>query len=422
MLTRHTLQGLVLLCLLPLLTSCAPDAETTWYKGNLHTHSLWSDGDDFPETVARWYMDNEYDFLAISDHNSIAEGERWLRIPKTHARYEVFQRYVNESPEGWAEYRDSGDTVQVRLKTYEEYSSLFNEPDEFLMIRAEEVTSSFERKPIHINATNVAEYIEPSGGSSVVEVMQANVNAILEQGERLQRRVMPHINHPNFLWGIRADELAMIDGERFFEVYNGHPSVNNYGDSLRHGMEKMWDVVNTIRLRDGRPMMFGIGTDDAHNYQEQAINRANTGRGWVMVESSDLSADALLESMDEGRFYASSGVSLSELAVDGERYSVSVDAEDGVEYVIEFFGTDKDHSPSPVEVLNPETGELLTYRYSDDIGRLLQRTTGTEAAYHFTGDELYVRARITSSKVKVNPYSEGETERAWTQPAVPGQD
>lgn len=141
-----------------------------------------------------------------------------------------------------------------------------------------------------------------------------------------------------------------------------------------------------------------------------------------MVESSDLSADALLESMDEGRFYASSGVSLSELAVDGERYSVSVDAEDGVEYVIEFFGTDKDHSPSPVEVLNPETGELLTYRYSDDIGRLLQRTTGTEAAYHFTGDELYVRARITSSKVKVNPYSEGETERAWTQPAVPGQD
>jgi hypothetical protein len=20
-----------------------------WYKGNLHTHSLWSDGDDYPE-------------------------------------------------------------------------------------------------------------------------------------------------------------------------------------------------------------------------------------------------------------------------------------------------------------------------------------------------------------------------------------
>jgi len=141
-----------------------------------------------------------------------------------------------------------------------------------------------------------------------------------------------------------------------------------------------------------------------------------------MVESGRLTADALLESMDNGRFYASSGVSLSDLSIDEERYAVSVDAEQGVEYVIEYFGTDKDHNPSPVEVLNPETGELLSYRYSDDIGRLLQRTTGTEAAYHFTGAELYVRARVTSSKIKSNPYAEGETEMAWTQPAVPVPD
>ena len=27
-------------------------AEARWWKGNLHTHSLWSDGDDFPESIA----------------------------------------------------------------------------------------------------------------------------------------------------------------------------------------------------------------------------------------------------------------------------------------------------------------------------------------------------------------------------------
>ncbi|MDA0684604.1 MAG: histidinol-phosphatase [Bacteroidetes bacterium] len=422
MFTRQLLNGLIVLVLLPALSSCAPESNTSWYKGNLHTHSFWSDGDDFPETITTWYVENGYNFLAISDHNTIAEGERWLTIPASHARYDVFQDYLASSPDGWVEFSEADDTVQVRLKTYEEYSSRFNAPGSFLMIRAEEVTSSFERKPIHINASNVAEYIEPRSGNSLVEVMQANVNAILEQGERLQQRVMPHINHPNFGWAMRADQLAMIDGERFFEVYNGHPAVNNYGDSLRMGMEKMWDVVNTIRLQDGRPMMFGIGTDDAHNYQEQAINRANTGRGWVMVESADLSADALLESMDQGRFYASSGVTLSELSVEGERYAVSVEVEDGVEYVIEFIGTDRDHNPSPVEVLNSESGELLTYRYSDDIGRVLQRTTGNEAVYHYTGEELYVRARVTSSKVKANPTSEGEKERAWTQPAIPELD
>ena len=32
-----------------------PAAAFRWWKGNLHTHSLWSDGDDFPEMVADWY-------------------------------------------------------------------------------------------------------------------------------------------------------------------------------------------------------------------------------------------------------------------------------------------------------------------------------------------------------------------------------
>nr|MBA3762074.1 hypothetical protein [Chthoniobacterales bacterium] len=26
-----------------------------WWKGNLHTHSLWSDGDDYPEMIVEWY-------------------------------------------------------------------------------------------------------------------------------------------------------------------------------------------------------------------------------------------------------------------------------------------------------------------------------------------------------------------------------
>src|SRR4051812_40680344 len=34
--------------------------ETRWFKGNLHTHSLWSDGNDFPEMIADWYKSNGY--------------------------------------------------------------------------------------------------------------------------------------------------------------------------------------------------------------------------------------------------------------------------------------------------------------------------------------------------------------------------
>src|SRR5688572_26707694 len=54
------------------------DEKPRYLKGNLHTHSLWSDGDDFPEMIADWYKAHGYQFLALTDHNVLADGERWI--------------------------------------------------------------------------------------------------------------------------------------------------------------------------------------------------------------------------------------------------------------------------------------------------------------------------------------------------------
>jgi len=45
-----------------------------WYKGNLNTHSYWSDGDDFPEMIMDWYKNHGYHFVSLSDHNILAEA------------------------------------------------------------------------------------------------------------------------------------------------------------------------------------------------------------------------------------------------------------------------------------------------------------------------------------------------------------
>ena len=55
-------------------------SQKQWYKGNLHTHSYWSDGDEFPEVIMDWYKSNGYQFVALSDHNILAEGEKWKVI------------------------------------------------------------------------------------------------------------------------------------------------------------------------------------------------------------------------------------------------------------------------------------------------------------------------------------------------------
>ena len=60
------------------LFGCGTESGARWWKGNLHTHSLWSDGDEYPEVVVDWYKSSGYDFVALSDHNTLAVGDRWI--------------------------------------------------------------------------------------------------------------------------------------------------------------------------------------------------------------------------------------------------------------------------------------------------------------------------------------------------------
>ena len=84
--------------LLPLtifLTSCNMDVnDQHWQKGNLHTHSFWSDGDDFPEMIIDWYKENDYQFIALSDHNTIAnDDDYWYRLKQSDLKNKTFEKY-----------------------------------------------------------------------------------------------------------------------------------------------------------------------------------------------------------------------------------------------------------------------------------------------------------------------------------------
>jgi hypothetical protein len=63
-------------------------------------------------------------------------------------------------------------------------------------------------------------------------------------------------------------------------------------------------------------------------------------------------------------------------------------------------------------------GAYVSRRYSEEVGQVLATSDELTPRYAFTGAELYVRAKVVSSKPKENPYREGEMEMAWTQPAV----
>jgi hypothetical protein len=417
-------------------------ASGKWFKGNLHTHSLWSDGDEFPEMIAQWYATNGYDFLAFSDHNTLQRGEKWAPM-STPARRAAFDSYVKRFGTNWVQSRwgvitNSDDTIAdvnwVKLKAFSEFAPRYFKPGKFLLIPGEEISAEYQRAPIHIGGINLAELIPPLKGTSVVHVMDLNVDAVYQQRERTGQPMFPHINHPNFKWAITAEELMQVRRGQFFEVYNGHADVHNSGDDAHANTERIWDIVLTRRLAElGLPVMFGIGTDDGHHYHDWLPTKSNPGRGWVVVRARELSTPQLIGAMEAGDFYASSGVELKDIEVTRKTYHVSVRKERGVRYRIQFIGTRRGYD-SRSEPLPSQNGKELraTRRYSNDIGVVLAEFEDSSASYNFRGDELYVRAKITSSRLNAaeqrgtnaldpkllekNPFA---YQAAWTQPVVP---
>lgn len=379
------------LLLMAVLTANAQDK--VWWKGNLHTHSLWSDGDDYPEMIMDWYKSNGYDFVALSDHNILAEGEKWINVSRQVSQEQIFKDYLEKFGEEWVDHKQSDEKTLVRLKTLEEYRKLFEKPGEFLIIKSEEITDRYGNKPIHINATNIQKLILPRGGNSVKEVMQNNIDAVLAQREATGVPMFPHLNHPNFGWGVTMEDIMGLSGERFFEIYNGHPLVHNEGDSLHPGTEEMWDKILTHYLKNGKPPIYGLATDDSHNYHIFGDNKSNPGRGWLMVRAKELSAVALIDAMEKGDFYSSTGVELEKLHFAKGQLQVAVKEEENISYTILFYGS-----------------------RGDETGMLLKEVKGTQANYELKEGDLYVRAKIISDQLKENPYQEGEFEVAWTQP------
>ena len=399
--------------------SLAPTSPKRWWKGNLHTHSLWSDGNDFPEMIADWYRVRGYHFLALSDHNILSEGEKWMRLSEIEQRgaKEAFPKYLSRFGRDWVQTRGSrtAGTLEIRLKPLSEFRTRVESPDEFLMIQSEEITD----KEAHINATNIAERIQPQGGANVREMIQNNLRAVDAQAKRLGRVIVPHLNHPNLGdKGISAEDLAALIEDEFFEVFNGVDQDGDLGSDRRHSLETLWDITSTLRITKYKaPPMFGLATDDTHQYHGQ--KRLSPGRGWIMLRAKHLTPESIVLAMKRGTFYASSGVELTSVDYHPltRRLQIEIAPDGDAEFTTQFIGTPLAFDQSVTPRLD-KNNELVpgTLDYSDDVGKVLSVQKGLQVSYQLTGEELYVRATITSSKAPDNPSSESPLKKAWTQP------
>jgi hypothetical protein len=306
-------------------SATADVAPTRWYKGNTHTHTINQGGDSTPAEVARWYREHGYQFLVITDHNFLA------RVDALNA--------------------------------------LHGAEEKFLVIQGEEVTSRVGENSVHVNGLDLDRVVQPHESMSIQETLQANIDGVRSASG------VPHINHPNHTWSLTPEHLRQARNYRLFEIHNGHPSVNNLGGGGVPGLEEVWDRLLTSGME-----VYGLATDDAHVFKDPGNpNVSGPGRGWVSVRAPRLEAGALMEALERGDFYASTGVVLDDVHATPTALTVKVTVEGSSRYRIQFIGGG---------------------------GRLLAESTEPAATYTFAGDEGYVRAKVLESNGRV----------AWVQP------
>lgn len=369
------LQPLTMAVLLTIAASlAAQEASGTpkvrWYKGNTHTHTFNTDGDSSPVDVVRFYRDQGYNFLVLSDHDSITP------VDGLNAIF------------GTAE-TNATDRTSLPFRP-------------FMLIPGEEITDAHTpeagpgqdpstrdlgRKEVHLIGLNVKSVVPRQQGKSVTDTLQRNVDAIRRAGG------LPIINHPNFVWSLTAADLSPLRGAPFVEIWNGHMQTNNLGGGDRPSVEAMWDDV----LSAGT-MMYGVAADDAHFFKTPPLPNAHSapGRAWVMVRSTRFTPDALLAAMERGDFYSSTGVELAEYAVSDRGVTLKVAPLAQSRYRVLFIG-------GGGRVLKETAVTPSLPARATSLGAARQAEAVT---YEWKGDEGYVRAKIIDSNGLM----------AWTQP------
>ena len=270
-----------------------------WYKGNTHTHTLNSDGDSPPDAVVRWYRENGYQFVVITDH----------------------------------EYLTDVAPLQA----------LFGAAGRFLVIQGQEVTQILpdsthpdRRRQGHVNAINSSRVVMPQGGTSLADSYARNLAAIRAAGG------LPQVNHPNWRWSVRLSDMLGLPDSTIFEIRNGHPGINSLGGTDSAGnvalsTEALWDSL----LTRGK-VMFGVGTDDSHYFTRPWDRSApRPGQAWIFVRADELTPEAIVRAMRRGDFYASTGVTLGDYRVDEKRIALTIvqrAAGDDTRFRTEFIG------------------------------------------------------------------------------------
>ena len=255
--------------------------------GNLHCHSTRSDGNSPAPEVAAMYRDAGFDFLAITDHNTMTGAADCLPT--------------------------KGITI----------------------LNGSEYTARVGQAQTHVNGIGVDRALMPVPGDQgfrdPVEALQQAVDQVRAAGG------FSILNHPNWHWSYGAAEICRVVGADAFELGNNATTCNNDGDSVHPSTERMWDEVLSAGQR-----LWGVCTDDCHQPVKLKFWNDPPFSGWVGIDdggAEELDRGVILKALHSGSFYSSGlGLRLSRVEMDPEYVVIYLPEWDRTTYRTTFVG------------------------------------------------------------------------------------
>ena len=253
------------------------NSNSGWYRGDFHVHTTASDGDSPPSLVAELAKAEDLDFIAITDHNTIA-GFSELRkdldflvvpgieITLKEGHFNVF------GMDGW---RDWMDGISVNQRKFSQSAKYQRVPDLMHQISAE--------------------------------------------------RLLNSINHPYLQpweWNFNDTDLRTT---HCLEIWNDL----YYPDNKRANPEAV-DMWN--RWLNAGHRIAAIGGSDYHYPPRPEENKFGERLGYpaTLVYADELSVAGIMAGLRHRRTYVSKGPQVSfEAEINGEIFGIGADAGDG---------------------------------------------------------------------------------------------
>lgn len=276
--------------------------DGTYYKANLHNHTMYSDGTRTPEEIKEIYGRHGYSIVAFTDHD--------VFIPHNDLTDENFLA-LNGFELEWIAWRGNNPILNtgrcdiccialdkdiVNHPVWHRTAYLFGNAVNYRdLVQFDENDPDYERS------------YTPECISEVAKIAR-------------DRGFFVTLNHVG--WS-REDYTYYTNYENFhaLELFNG--------SGIACGHEDYTPRVYDDMLMSGK-RIFAIGGDDNHYAAPDEAVITNEGLAWTMIKADKLEYDAIAQAMLKGDMYASDGPEILDLYVEDGKIHIKCSEADQV--------------------------------------------------------------------------------------------